>query len=290
MFKELAFSFDGVPCDKYGLMIYFIDDSSNRELSLGTDVTMIEDRLSKRIDPISYGVNMNQSLSFPLTFGSTSTLTEDEVDAILEWLTGHQQYKWLELYDYENYCDPETKQPAIDKTPQYKQIRTRYRCHINQVQTEYINGLPFAFSATVECDGPFGYVYPPSEFIYSAGNSSSTVTLDNLSSYNGYLYPQMRLEFSGEVKKLSIVNITDNNREFSIDASEMENGLQNMIVSIDNQNGIIVVENRTNINLYPYFNKKFFRLVKGENELKFNTDNGNCTIVLSCEWRRKVSD
>lgn len=290
MLKELAFSFDGVPCDKYGLMIYFIDDSSELELNLGTDVTVIEDRLSKRIDPISYGVNMNQGLSFPLTFGSTNTLTDNEVDEILEWLTGHQQYKWLEFYDYENYCDPATKLPAEQKTPQYKQVRTRYKCHINDVATQYINGLPFAFSATVECDGPFGYVYPPAEITYSAGGDSATATLDNLSSYNGYLYPQMRLEFSGEVKTLSIINITDNNREFKIDATDLENGLQNMIVNIDNQNGIIEVENRINVNLYPYFNKKFFRLVKGENELQFNTDNGTCTITLSCEWRRKVSD
>lgn len=289
MFKEIAFNFDGTSCDEYGLMIYFLDDTSVREQDFGTSIEIIEDRLSKRIDPITYGVDMNQSMSFPLTFGSRTTLTEDQVDEVLSWLTGHQDYKWLELYDYESYCDPVTKQPLDDPQPQYKQTRIRYRCHITDVTVQYISGLPFAFDATVECDGQWGYVYPPAVFEFEASSEEGVEVINNQSSYNGYLMPKMHLEFTGPVTQFSIVNATDNNREFKIDATDLENGLENMVVDIDHQNGIITVADST-VNLYPYFNKKFLRLVKGDNRLQFSTDDGTCAITMTCEWRRKVSD
>ena len=53
MLKSTSFIFDGVPSDTYGLMIYFLDDESTKELPLGTDVDMIEDRLPKNISPFS---------------------------------------------------------------------------------------------------------------------------------------------------------------------------------------------------------------------------------------------
>ena len=103
MLKSTSFIFDGVPSETYGLMIYFTSDEEMKELSLGTDVDMIEDRLPKRVSPIHYGVDMNKSMTFPLTFGSTEYLEDYDVDAILSWLTGHQQYKWLEFVDGDHY-------------------------------------------------------------------------------------------------------------------------------------------------------------------------------------------
>ena len=62
MLRSTNFIFDGVPSETFGLMIYFLDDSSTRELSLGTDVDVIEERLPTRTTPIHYGVDLNKAI------------------------------------------------------------------------------------------------------------------------------------------------------------------------------------------------------------------------------------
>lgn len=196
MLKSSAFTFDGIPSETYGVMIYFLDDSDTRELSLGTDVDVIEDRLPKRTTPIHYGVDLNKSMSFPLTFGSTEYLEDYDVDAILSWLTGHQQYKWLEFVDGDHYV--------------------RYKCHLNNMQSVYINGLPTAFTCDVECDGQFAYEYPTVNE-YTVDSTEAYIEYFNKSAYNGYLYPKLELAFSDDCNSISILNESDNNREFRID-------------------------------------------------------------------------
>lgn len=196
MLKSTSFIFDGVPSETYNLMIYFLDDADNRELSFGTDVELIEDRLPKRISPIHYGVDLNKSMSFPLTFGSVEYLEDYDVDAILSWLTGHQQYKWLEFVDGDHYV--------------------RYKCHLNNMQAVYINGLPTAFTCDVECDSQFAYEYPTVNE-YEISTTEAYIEYFNKSAYNGYLYPKLKFEFSDNCNSISILNESDNNREFKID-------------------------------------------------------------------------
>lgn len=201
MYKSSSFVFDGVPSELYGLMIYFMDDADNRELALGTDVDVIEDRLPKRTSPIHYGVDINKSMSFPLTFGSTDYIEDYDVDAILSWLTGHQQYKWLEFVDGDHYV--------------------RYKCHLNNMQSIYINGLPTAFTCDVECDGQFAYEYPITNQ-YEIDTTEAYIEYLNKSAYNGYLYPKLKVEFEDNCNTLSIINESDNNREFRINYFDRE--------------------------------------------------------------------
>lgn len=397
MIKETAFKFDNVPCTDYGLMIYYLDDEDIRSVELGTNVSVIEDRLSKRIDPIHYGVNMNESLSFPLTFGSRETLTEAQVEEILSWLTGHKQYKWLELYESKDLCESTsaqlnytntfkttedsgtvtigsvpapgatltvtfdmefydypndhksltinvqtplmgntiarrdasiewddelgTEMPAgsvsagvisrfNDKNFDYEIETTgvdlkeatitiqweqsfcvRYKCHINDVSVKYVNELPFAFEATIECDGQFGYVYPPIKYMYIINDEEVDDIFQNYSSYNGYVYPDISITIDGDCNKFSISNITDGGRKFEIDVTNASFSLNDFTINIDCQNGIIHATHPTRgmTNLYPYFNKKFLRFLKGDNELTFKADGGTSTVYITCVWRRKVS-
>lgn len=201
MFKSTSFVFDGIPSENYGVMIYFLDDKETRELSIGTDVDVVEDRLPKRISPIHYGADMNKSMSFPLTFGSTEYLSDYDVDAILSWLTGHDQYKWLEYVEEDHYV--------------------RYKCHLNNMKSTYINGLPVAFQCDVECDGQFAYEYN-NRYEFDVSDAELSVDFINRSSYNGYLYPSMEIKFDDNCNGLSIINETDNSREFKIDYFERE--------------------------------------------------------------------
>lgn len=63
-------------------------------------------------------------------------------------------------------------------------------------------------------------------------------------------------------------------------------GMEQLHVSFD-KNQIINV-NRDSLNIYEYFNKKYFRLLKGANKLTLKTDGGTAKVVITCEFLRKV--
>ena len=195
MFKSTSFIFDGVPSEDYGLMIYFLEDSIDRELALGTDVDVIEDRLPANYSPIHYGTNLNKEMTFPLTIGSVESLSDYEVDAILGWLTGHNTYKYLEYVDGDHYV--------------------RYKCFINNVKSVYMNGLAAAFNCDVVCDSQFAYEYPIKQE-FQVDDTESVVNFFNRSSYNGYLKPKLDILFANDCNSMSIINESDDNREFKI--------------------------------------------------------------------------
>ena len=78
--------------------------------------------------------------------------------------------------------------------------------------------------------------------------------------------------FSG----ISIQNLSDNNRTFQFKGLPGGNPLT---IYVDNKNQVIT--NNMDLNLYPYFNMKFMRLVKGDNMLKMT---GNADVKFICEF------
>ena len=75
---------------------------------------------------------------------------------------------------------------------------------------------------------------------------------------------------------LSIQNLSDNNRTFQF--KELPGG-NSLTIYVDNKNQVIT--DSMDLNLYPYFNMKFMRLVKGDNLLKIT---GNAEVKFICEF------
>ena len=75
---------------------------------------------------------------------------------------------------------------------------------------------------------------------------------------------------------ISIQNLSDNNRIFQF--KELPGG-NSLTIYVDNKNQIIT--DSMDLNLYPYFNMKFMRLVKGDNLLKIT---GNAEVKFICEF------
>ena len=199
MLNSTSFIFNGQSSDQYGLMIYFLEDEDKRELELGTSSEIIEDRPTRRITPISYGVSINKGMEFELVFGSREYLDDYDVDAILGWLTGYNDYKYLEYVDGGHYV--------------------RYKCIIRDVKTVYINGFPVAFKATITCDSQFSREYPKT-MSYSV-NGSSEADVINSGSYNGYYYPEsLVIKFGNDCDGVQIINHTDGDRTFEISGIE----------------------------------------------------------------------
>lgn len=104
-FNAYKFIFDGVPCEEYDLILYYsIDNTSQNDSSFTSALTIVEDRINRRYSALDYGGKIDKPLEFTLIFGvsperieSGESLDSWEKESIASWLTGHQQYKWLDI-------------------------------------------------------------------------------------------------------------------------------------------------------------------------------------------------
>lgn len=258
-FYGCKFVFEDVSCDEYGMMIYHFGSDGQEDVSFKNG-TVVEDRPASRYDALMYGINPNQSLEYTLVFGanersmdSNAHIERYEVEAIAAWLMGHSTRKWLTIV-------------------QDDMEAVRYLCNISDMKLITYDDMPWAFSCKVSCDSPYAYMMPD-EYEYTV-EGERVVNFQNRSSHNGYYRPVINIICDGG--DVSIENESDNNRVFEFKNLPEHNGLE---IYIDNQNQIIT--NSMDINLYPYFNMKFMRLVRGENILKIK---GNCTVKFICEF------
>lgn len=258
-FYGCSFVFDGIPCEEHGLMIYSFGAKNQGDVSFKTG-SMIEERIPGRYDSIDYGIEMNEPLEFVLVFGANmesidanEPLDRFEVENIAQWLTGHSERKWLSIIQ-EDMAD------------------CRFKCYIKDLVLLTEGEYPWAFSCTVSCDSPYAYTFPK-EYCYDILGEKE-IRFYNRSSHNGYYSPKIEIAMP-EGGNISIENKTDNSRIFSFTGLPKNN----LVIIIDNKNGIIT--NNLDLNLYEYFNMKFFRLLRGENRLIIK---GNCTVKFVCEF------
>lgn len=279
MLTATTFTYAGVNSDEYDLMIYWIGDPGTVDETVWT-VDIEEERIPLRTDPILLGLNANQPLEFEMIVGSKNYIDRETVEQILDWLTSHETYQWLEI-DQDDLSD------------------WRYKALFQNVEMTSVNSMPFAFKCTVMMDSQFAYSYPTQsafeiqggKVISSTGVAQDSVTVNNESSYNGYIYPKMTVEATAG-GSFAIINETDNNRKFqmAIPAEYVINdGAEKAMITIDNKNMVIRC-NADNINIYDTFadeagNHYFFRLAKGENVLRFE---GDALIKIELEAIRKV--
>lgn len=261
-FFGCQFVFDGISSYEYGLTVYdFGSQTEGGQFSSGA--TILEDRTPQRYTPIFYGVTQNTPLTFTLTFGADSEtidagkwLDRWELDTISRWLTGHRQYKYLEVV-----------QPDMEAV--------RYRCLITDLQYTTYGKMPWALTCTVTCDSPFAYLYPETTK-YTVGGTMRKILRNRASSF--YYYPKLELNVNGG--SFSIKNLSDNGRMFAF--SDLPRNNVNLI--IDNENEIITTD-KDGLNPYDKFNFRFLRLIPGNNELEFSVSSGgSANVTITCEY------
>lgn len=255
-FYGCQFSFDGIPCFEYGLMVYDIG-GDKEDGKFSSPVELQEDRTAKRYSPLYYGVTQNEPLTFSFTFGADTEAIDKrehldrwDIEAIARWLTGHDEYKYLEI-----------TQPDMETV--------RYKCIITNLEYVTYGKSPWAFTCEVTCDSPFAYTYP--EVFNCSGNTSAII---ECRASCKYYYPKITISIQGG-NSFSIVNHSDNNRMFTfqfLPAVPIE-------IYIDNENEVIT--NSRGLNIYDCFNFSFMRLVRGYNELEFI---GDGSVTINCEY------
>lgn len=263
------FSFNGIPCEKFGLAIYDIGSTSQDDtISIASSGTMLEDWIPSKYQSFFYGVQQNTPLTFTMIFGvdpekkrkenypnMDDFLDRWEIAQISNWLTGHKDNrKWLKI-----------EQPDMESV--------RFLCSITDLKLITYGWHPWAFSCTVTCDSPYGYLHPKN-FHFSC-EGTKEVSLHSKSTINDFYYPTMKIapKTNGII---SIKNQTDNNREFLFSAIPVS---ENMEIKVNNDRGIIKCSDDRN--LYNYFNFNFFRLLPGNNQIILS---GNFELDIICEF------
>lgn len=253
MFKTYEFIFAGMPSSMYGLMVYDFSGNSHSDNPFGNKAEIIETRIPGRVRPLHYGVNYNEEpLSFKLVFGSEKPLDRWDLQGISQWLTGYQQYQWLQI-----------EQPDM--------TYMSFRCLIKKLTPITVGWYPHAFEAEVICDCPYAYGEEFTETINFSNGMSYYLFSD--SSAKDPCKPTMNI-ITTSGTTFAITNQSDNNRVFKIDGLP-SSGAQ---IYVDNENCIIEDKNNTQRDYYAGFNDNFFRIIPGDNYLQF-TGSGTITIT-----------
>ena len=258
-FYGSSFSFDGVSCEEYGLMLYDFDNTT-QENSKFASIDILEDRVYQRPRSLFYGTTYKDPLEFKLVFGADEyaanqrePIDRQDMEVIGSWLTGHNSYKWLHI-----------DQPDM--------AGIRYRCIITDLEVLEIGFDKWAFECTVHCDSPFAYTLPQS-FSYQVYGTSNVV-LHSRSSSNLPYFPSVQIQL------LNNGSVTIINHSMSNDTFEMKNIPQTTdTLLVNGETGVISAS--SGLNMYPYCNFKFPRLVRGDNHL---TISGTCIVTYTCEF------
>lgn len=255
-----SFVFDGKPSQVYNIFITNMEGGENTS-SGSSNVSLKTNSIFRRSVPYFYGSTQDTVLSFRCAVTSPEEILADESRAIQRWLFGHSQYKKLQIVqnDMEMFY---------------------YNCFLTEPETLRIGNQIHGFSFTVVCDAPWAWAYEKSSTkTYAVELASESYTFQNTSDDNDYLYPDFVITMNAFGGYLSLTNNSDNGRIFLI-----EDLAAGEVLTIDNSRGILT--SSTGLRRLSSFNKNWFRLVSGRNNLVLL---GNISsLVMSYKTARKV--
>lgn len=241
-FYGVDFIFDGQFSPAYGLKILSTDDSIEEESSGGSDVEIFYDIAYRNPTRFQYGVSQNKVLTFQLSVMSESPITAINRSKIEKWLFGRM-----------SPCKLQIIQPDLQSV--------YFNCYLLEPNVIYIGNVAYGFTFTVECDAPWAWQLPKT---YMKADFSEVWRFYNDSDNTDYTHPYVRLKMKDSLigdGSISIINQTDNNRTTSF--SGLHAGEE---LTIDCSSQIIISSERRLIS--EFFNKKFFRLVPGVNNIQ----------------------
>lgn len=256
-FGGLDFIFDGQYSENYGLKIMSIGGSSvTSNASAGCGIDIFTDWVYRNPSAFHQGVAQNQPLEFDIEF-----VSEDELPGIMR----SKISKWL--FGRMNYCKLQIVQRDLQDV--------YFNCHLIDPQLTYIGNYCHGITCKVQCDAPWAWQM---EKTYTAKPDANGLWRHyNDSDDNDYTYPIIEFQLDETAGGFfSIVNKNDNDREFNMGTKYDEKG--NVIAALRANEKIVIdcrnqtIKSDSGLLRSNCFNKKFFRLVPGVNNLEFKGD------------------
>ena len=260
-FYAKSFVYNGTPSELFNIQVASIDSGGAVNSPGSGTVEIVENYVYKRKSPFFYGVKYTSKLQFPISFFSPDEIDAQTFSYLQNWLFGQLNYKNFVLI-----------QPDMDSF--------YLRVIFTEPNVIRAGNIIYGLQGTCIMDSQFAYTYPKTTiYNYTSVPSGSQIVINNDSHYAGYLYPEMTFRMSASGSALSIINTSDNNREF------LFSGLSpNEVITINNDLGIV-----TSSLLIPrlsVFNKHFLRFAPGINIL--SVTGGISQMTLTYQFARRL--
>ena len=251
MFTGLDFIYNNIPSDIFDFKIISFDDGMQEKMT-AISYKIIEDRVQRRSVPYFYGTTIAENLSFEMIIGREKAIDRYDKAAINKWLFT-QEYKDLKIIQ-------DDLQSVI------------FKCIFTEPEQVQIGNIPYALRFTVICNAPYGFTEELTSSYNFTEPTGSPVSFYHYAptSVNEYVYPILTISTTGT--EFSIKNVTDNNRITSINGLNAGSPV-NLV--INNDLGIITKDTLLTLS---GFNKKWFRLLPGNNELQILKGTGSFSI------------
>lgn len=242
--------YDGVSSERFGLHLY--NNNGGLDTANGSSFSILRSALRGGMEYVYLGKEDVSPITFSLRLVSKEPLDAAMQGAIHRWLIGKNGYKELRFV-----------QPDM----------TTWRIGCIFYEIEYIQNGNETVGIVVTGEGDSCYFRGEDIVITKTGNTNR-FTFMNPSDVNDYIYPQIQVTCPSSSTDVSIVNITDNHRNFSITQLSGDE-----VLDIDN--GRKIITSSTTIKRLGNFNKKWFRLLPGKNEIAAGFSVGSGTITFT---------
>jgi len=260
-FYGFDFIFDNIPSKTYDLKIITFEDGSLFDGVGSSNIKVISQKVLRKSKPYYLGRTQEPVLEFSLMFGSPKIITAMDRNNISRWLFGRASYKKLQIL-------------------QDDMINAYFNCFLKEPKPLYICGTNYAFECTVLCDSHFAYSYPKvtSGSFAETGIHEQTFYVYNDSAEDEYLYPKLTLKTNLSGSSIDITNVTDGNRvtSFGTEAYPLS---QSETVELDND--LQILSSSTGLRRMPSFNKVWFRLLPGKNQINIKGGIDNYKIEFN---------
>ena len=246
----------------------FINDFDNpdgwRTESAGNNINIISDSISRRAEQYIYGVNQNNIQQFNIILSSPNPKSRAEIDRIMSWLIQPvPQYLCVNQFDMVFY---------------------RYHGFFTNPQIISTSNMPLGLQFTFISTSPFAFTFPKAEKINIT--TPLNYTFNNESGDIHYLYPKLVIRPSNITQVFSIINNSDNGREFCFNFSApFPNGSE--VITVDNKHQIIQSSVGFSRQRFNQFNLNWLRLIRGANNLRIT---GNANLEIHYVFARRIGN
>lgn len=242
--------YDGISSERFGLQL--INDNGGLETTSGSSFSILRTPLQGGMEYVYLGKENKDPIPIELQLVSREPIDAAMQGAIYKWLVGKNGFRELRII-------------------QNDMRSLHIGCIFNEIQFLQNGNETVGVVVTGEGDS-----------CYFRGNDSTTniisltsgkFTIMNLSDTDDYIYPQIEIKMPAGGGDFSLCNTTDNFRTFSItDLSGNE------VITVDNLRKIIT--SSTTIKRLGNFNKKWIRLLPGENIFRYMFSDGDGSFTI----------
>lgn len=248
------FTYNGVSSEIYGLVIASIDTEINQEFGGSFEIRTYQNIKQPR--NVIQNINYNKVFEYEIEFISLEHKLDDNINQITNWLLNRNTYGKFALSSWENGVYINCIFTESEKIKMYG---------------EEGYGI-YGIKAKLMADSVFRWTTATAT--YTNDQLVDTITLNNKTDVRGYTYPKLVIKTGLNGGDITIQNISDNNRLVTISDT-----LANDTITITSfPRTITSYLNDNKILVYQSFNKKFPRLLQGDNRIGIVGDIASLTF------------